>query len=113
MDNSIEERTTRSGSLESIPEVEFLKEMLEEDIRETEMEFISEFKRKEKNGFLIPEPLLIEDKARFVLFPIKHTDVRSNYFKFLNLNLPLILLYRYGICTRKPRLHSGLRKRLI
>jgi hypothetical protein len=25
---------------------------------------------------MLPEPLLLEDKQRFVLFPIKHTDVR-------------------------------------
>lgn len=87
VDNSIEERTTRSGSFESIPEVEFLKEMLEEDIRETEIEIASEFKRKEKNGLLLPEPLLIEDKARFVLFPIKHTDVRTKYFQIFEFEI--------------------------
>jgi hypothetical protein len=36
---------------------------------------VSDFKLKEKSGLLLPEPLLMEDKSRFVLFPIKHTDV--------------------------------------
>ena len=38
---------------------------------------VSDFKQKEKSGLLLPEPLLLEDKSRFVLFPIKHTDVSS------------------------------------
>jgi hypothetical protein len=35
----------------------------------------TEFKQKELRGELLPEPLLVEDKTRFVLFPIKHNDV--------------------------------------
>jgi hypothetical protein len=35
----------------------------------------SEFKRLEDSGAFLPEPLLTADKSRFVLFPIKHTDV--------------------------------------
>ena len=42
-----------------------------------EMSLVSEFKIKEANGELLPEPLLVEDKSRFVLFPIKHTDVSA------------------------------------
>ncbi len=33
------------------------------------------FKKLELEGKLLPEPLLTADKSRFVLFPIKHTDV--------------------------------------
>ena len=37
---------------------------------------VTEFKRKENDGELQPEPLLMEEhKTRFVLFPIKHDDV--------------------------------------
>jgi hypothetical protein len=36
---------------------------------------ISIFRLKEMNGENKPEPLLIEDKARFVLFPIKQPEV--------------------------------------
>lgn len=35
----------------------------------------SDFKLKEMNGELLQEPLLAEDKSRFVLFPIKYPDV--------------------------------------
>ena len=38
----------------------------------------SEFRRLERDGKLLPEPLLTADKARFVLFPIKHNDVSSS-----------------------------------
>jgi len=41
---------------------------------------ISEFRLKEMNGELAPEPLLIEDKSRFVLFPIRHNDVSTLHF---------------------------------
>lgn len=65
----------RSDSFDSIPEVEFIKDALSEECRNVEP-YISEFKKKELNGELLPEPLLVEDKSRFVLFPIKHPDVR-------------------------------------
>jgi hypothetical protein len=38
----------------------------------------TEAKLKELRGEMLPEPLLVEDKTRFVLFPIKHADVRAN-----------------------------------
>jgi len=66
----------RSDSFESIPDVEFIKTMLAEENKALDNS-ISLFKVKENNMELLPEPLLIEDKSRFVLFPIKHTDVRS------------------------------------
>ena len=36
---------------------------------------VTEFRLKEASGQLLPEPLLIADSSRFVLFPIKHSDV--------------------------------------
>lgn len=41
----------------------------------------SAFRIKEMRGELLPEPLLIKDKRRFVLFPIKHTDIWNMYKK--------------------------------
>lgn len=40
---------------------------------------ISEFKTKELNGELKPEPFLVENPHRFVLFPIQHDDVWKFY----------------------------------
>ena len=37
----------------------------------------TEFKQREMRGELQPEPLLTEDKTRFVLFPIKYHDVSA------------------------------------
>ena len=56
---------------DSFPEIDFLTIL--DDISEEET--CSEFRQKEKAGQLLPEPLLIGDNSRFVLFPIKHTDV--------------------------------------
>jgi ribonucleotide reductase beta subunit family protein with ferritin-like domain len=39
------------------------------------------FKLKEMNGELEDEPLLVEDKTRFVLFPIKQPDIWEMYKK--------------------------------
>jgi hypothetical protein len=72
-----DERSTRSTSFDSIPEVEFLQKMLEKDLNDAKDQLISDFKHKENRGELLPEPLLMEDKSRFVLFPIKHTDVST------------------------------------
>jgi hypothetical protein len=70
----------RSDSLESIESVDFLVESLENADLSANAEgpVMSEHRLKEKNGELLPEPLLVEDKQRFVLFPIKHHDVRLN-----------------------------------
>ena len=35
----------------------------------------SEFKLRESRGELLPEPILIPNKQRFVLLPIQHSDV--------------------------------------
>lgn len=42
---------------------------------------ISEHKRKELAGELLPEMLLEENEARFVLFPIQHDDIWAEYKK--------------------------------
>uniref|UniRef100_A0A7S2UYQ9 Uncharacterized protein n=1 Tax=Fibrocapsa japonica TaxID=94617 RepID=A0A7S2UYQ9_9STRA len=39
----------------------------------------SEFKKKEANGELLPEPLLAENPGRFVLFPIQADDIWKMY----------------------------------
>ncbi len=41
----------------------------------------TEFRIMELEGKMIPEPLLKEDKSRFVLFPIKHDDIWEMYKK--------------------------------
>jgi len=41
----------------------------------------SEFKRLELNGRLLPEPLLVENSNRFVLFPIQHPRLWDMYKK--------------------------------
>jgi hypothetical protein len=70
-------RMEKSDSFSSIPDIGLFQSMTFDDI---EKENMSEFKMMEKKGQLKPEPLLIEDKSRFVLFPIKHTDVSSQMF---------------------------------
>ena len=66
-------RMTRGDSLDSLPDAEFLcpNHIMKLLDQPTE----SEFKKMEDSGLLQPEPLLLEDKSRFVLFPIKHPDV--------------------------------------
>jgi len=68
---------SRSESFESIPEVEFLKQIISEQVDDINKSLMTEFKKLEIAGKLLPEPLLIPDKSRFVLFPIKHHDVSS------------------------------------
>ena len=67
---------SRSESFESIPEVDFIKLFVSEQIDDINKSLVTEFKKLELAGKLLPEPLLIADKSRFVLFPIKHNDVR-------------------------------------
>ena len=64
---------SRTGSFESIPDVDFMIHSIEKDLGEMQ---ISNFKVKEAAGLLLPEPLLTADSSRFVLFPIQHSDVR-------------------------------------
>jgi len=73
----------------------------------------------EKEGKLEPEPMLIENLRRFVLFPIEHDNV-SAILMLINFE-NLIWIYSklispvagYGQCTKKPRHHSGQQKKLI
>ena len=51
---------------------------------------ITEFKKKEMNGELHPEPLLTVDKTRFVLFPIKHDDVSEQSLTAMHVTLSCI-----------------------
>jgi hypothetical protein len=100
--------------LKDIPKADFLLGLVTEDIPLTEAMKMSSFRKKEINGELQPEPLLKEDKGRFVLFPIKHNDV-----SIVCLGLPCISVYlifvfienRFGRCTRKLRLPFGQRKK--
>ena len=62
----------RTESFESIPDVDFMVQSIEADLASFD---ISDFRVKEAAGELLPEPLLIPDNSRFVLFPIKHSDV--------------------------------------
>lgn len=73
---------SRSGSFESIPEVSFLQQLVTDDMEAINKSLVSDFKRLEMEGKMLPEPLLMADKSRFVLFPIKHTDV-SLYWLFV------------------------------
>jgi hypothetical protein len=63
----------RTESFESIPEVDFINTMIEEEIH-----LIDNAKQSFIEQELLPEPLLVEDKSRFVLFPIKQPDVSSS-----------------------------------
>jgi hypothetical protein len=60
---------------DAIPEVNFLQFQRIDTTQN--IHNVSEFKLKELRGELLPEPLLQEDKNRFVLFPIKHDDVNN------------------------------------
>jgi len=67
---------SRTQSFESIPDVGFLEGLVEDEHRA--FGEVTEFKAREMSGKMLPEPLLIEDKSRFVLFPIKHPDVKNH-----------------------------------
>jgi hypothetical protein len=65
---------SRCSSVETIPDVNFLVQSVEADLKGAAVD-VTEFKKMELRGDFSPEPLLAEDKTRFVLFPIKHCDV--------------------------------------
>ena len=115
----------RTESLDTIPSAgfEITVKSLIDDMNNAMM--VSEFKRMEANGELKPEPLLMEDKSRFVLFPIKHNDVSfcilsiasvvhhvqlsrnmsSNYYSIgVSVSYPYV---RSGRCTRRQKHHFG------
>ncbi len=73
--STVSEKMERSDSFDSIPEIEFIQQMVGDELRC--IDHVSKQKTLENMGELIPEPLLIPDKTRFVLFPIKHADVRN------------------------------------
>lgn len=65
---------------------------------------------------LLDEPILRENKNRFVLFPIKYNDVSPNHLAPLyHIGRVLICCCdcRSGKCTRKLRPPFGLPKKLI
>jgi ribonucleotide reductase beta subunit family protein with ferritin-like domain len=57
---------------QDIPDIAFLDI---KDLLPGEKPEMTDFRRLEKSGTLLPEPLLIAEKSRFVLFPIKQNDV--------------------------------------
>ena len=73
------ERTDSRDSLDTtatdntFPEVDFLGSSPTYD----DQDEMTEFRKQELEGLLEPEPLLREDKSRFVLFPIQHSDVST------------------------------------
>eukprot|EP01038_Epipyxis_sp_PR26KG_P007734 gene7734-10509_t len=80
---------SRSGSFDSIPEAAFIKDVVRHELDMVDAELnltknnqkLTEFRTKEMRGLLKPEPLLLADKSRFVLFPIKHQDIWEYYKK--------------------------------
>ena len=71
--------TSKMPSNDSIPDIDFLDKSFEEE-SETLTE-PTQFKLAEMDGSMEPEPLLQEDKSRFVLFPIKQPDIWEMYKK--------------------------------
>lgn len=83
----------RSDSFDSIPEVEFIHDVLADESRALDHQSaISAFKVRENNGEMLPEPLLVEDKSRFVLFPIKHPDV--SFVEFISSRQGTLLIQK-------------------
>ena len=76
-DTSRMERSDSFGSLDGSQD--FIKEMIGDEMRN--IAHISDEKKRENMGELLPEPLLVPDKTRFVLFPIQHTDIWDMYKK--------------------------------
>lgn len=81
-DSSSEMRMERVVSFDSIPEAAFMGDIVMEELRKVEDQLkMTEHKALELAGFAVAEPLLMEDKTRFVLFPIKHADIWDMYKK--------------------------------
>jgi len=70
----------RVQSTETLGSVDFLIEGIGELSYQEASASMTAQRELELQGQLAPEPLLVEDKSRFVLFPIKHTDVSSDTF---------------------------------
>jgi hypothetical protein len=79
-----ESKVVRNESFDSLGGVEFLMDELNSQRlgAESPKPKVTEFRKKELRGEIY-EPLLAEDKHRFVLFPIKHDDVRTILSLFL------------------------------
>ena len=80
--NSVDSAATSdsNGTTDTFPELTFIKSM---DLTASSIEpavEVTEFRQLEKTGQLEVEPLLKEDKSRFVLFPIQHKDVSFKKF---------------------------------
>lgn len=70
----------RKESFDSIPEVDFIA--LADNLEAVELVSKDDIPMTDAKLFELsedfkPEPLLVEDKQRFVLFPIKYNDVRE------------------------------------
>ena len=76
MAEKIAHKAFRSESIPSTFELDQSVARIAELSIANKLHNLSEFKQREMRGELAPEPLLTEDKTRFVLFPIKHHDVR-------------------------------------
>ena len=91
-----EKMSQRSNSFDSIPDAEFVESMVRDELNT--IQHVSKEKERENKGELLPEPLLVPDKTRFVLFPIKHPDVSFPNLKpphVIHSNLFLILYTWY------------------
>lgn len=63
-----------------IPDIGFLS-LTEEQTLPSDPKVVTEFRQRELSPDFKPEPLLIEDPHRFVLFPIQHSDIWDMYKK--------------------------------
>ena len=86
------ERVTSADSIDlcDFLSEEIMRESIVRDRLAPSEDLVTDFKKLELRGELKPEPLLTEDKQRFVLFPIKHTDVRKPCLILPQLSLGLI-----------------------
>lgn len=71
-------KVVRNESFDSLGGVEFLVDELESSRlgADSPKPKVTEMRQRELRGEIV-EPLLVEDKTRFVLFPIKHHDVST------------------------------------
>jgi ribonucleoside-diphosphate reductase subunit M2 len=78
----IQPTSIKMSSTEStdIPEIGFLA-LTEDRTLPTDPKVVTEFRQRELSSDFKPEPLLIEDPTRFVIFPIKHNDIWAMYKK--------------------------------
>jgi len=86
--NSVDSVATSdsNGTTDTFPEATFIKSMdLNASLEPSSSVQVTEFRQLEKTGQLEVEPLLKEDKSRFVLFPIQHKDVSlKNIFIYVS-----------------------------